>query len=78
MGGDFNVVRYPGEHWGTIRLSNQMQQFNRFIQECELIDLPLRGASYTWTNNQDRRVCSRLDQFLLSSDWLNQDQWWAQ
>lgn len=34
------------------------------------MDLPLQGATYTWTNNQDARVSSRLDRFSISSEWL--------
>lgn len=52
-GGDFNVVKYPVERLGASRVLHQMRQFNDFIQECELVDLPLRGTTYTWINNQD-------------------------
>lgn len=50
----------------------QMRMFNNFIKEFDLVDLPLKGTSFTWSNNQDRRVCSRLDRFLFSIDWMDQ------
>ncbi|RVW34503.1 putative ribonuclease H protein [Vitis vinifera] len=37
--------------------------------DCELIDLPLRSASFTWSNMQVNPVCKRLDRFLYSNEW---------
>lgn len=72
MGGDFNAVKYPWEWLGATRMTRQMRQFNHFIQELEVVDLPLQGACFTWTNNQDARVSSRLDRFLLSLERIEQ------
>lgn len=47
-----------------------MHQFNDFIQELNLMDLPLKGTKFTWSSNQEHGVCSRLDRFLLSTEWL--------
>lgn len=71
LGGDFNVVKSPKERRGTSHYTQNMQMFNNFIEEWGLVDLPLRGAKYTWTNNQSSKVCSRLDRFLLLMDWLD-------
>lgn len=71
VGGDFSVVCFPRERLGATRMSNHMWHFNDFIQAMELVDFPLQGATFTWTNNQDSRVSSWLDRFLLSSDWLD-------
>ena len=46
-----------------------MRNFEDFITECELIDLPLRNASFTWSNLQENPICKRLDKFLFSSEW---------
>lgn len=32
--------------------------------------LPLRGADFTWSNLQINPVMSRLDRYLVSTDWL--------
>ncbi|RVX01637.1 Transposon TX1 uncharacterized 149 kDa protein [Vitis vinifera] len=40
-----------------------------FIRECELLDPPLRNASFTWSNMQESPVCKRLDRFLYSNEW---------
>ncbi|RVW29586.1 Transposon TX1 uncharacterized 149 kDa protein [Vitis vinifera] len=36
---------------------------------CELLDPPLRNASFTWSNMQESPVCKRLDRFLYSNEW---------
>lgn len=69
--GDFNAVRAPEERLGASSFSRQMLQFSEWIEESELVDLPLCEALYTWSNNQDKRVYSRLDQFLFTEDWLD-------
>ncbi|XXG47158.1 hypothetical protein AAC387_Pa02g1843 [Persea americana] len=46
-----------------------MTLFNDFINANELMDLPLQGRKYTWTDNRDRAVVSMIDRFLLSKDW---------
>lgn len=48
-----------------------MRKFNRFISRHKHIDLPMIGATYTWTNNQIQSIRSRIDRFLLSPDWEN-------
>lgn len=67
-GGDFSAVRCPEERLGGKRFSRHMQGFNNFIQEFGLVDLPLQGATFTWSNG---RVSSRLDRFLCLVEWLD-------
>ncbi|XP_077215810.1 uncharacterized protein LOC143850444 [Tasmannia lanceolata] len=52
IGGDFNEIMKVGERLGCF----------------ELIDLPLAGASFTWSRGPS---WSRLDRFLMCSGWLN-------
>ncbi|RVW33074.1 putative ribonuclease H protein [Vitis vinifera] len=69
VGGDFNVIRRSSEKLGGSRLTPSMKDFDDFISDCELIDLPLRSASFTWSNMQVNPVCKRLDRFLYSNEW---------
>jgi hypothetical protein len=69
IGGDFNVVRFPSEKLRAERLTRAMTSFSDFIAELGLIDLPLLEGQFTWSNNQDPPSKSRIDRFLLSSDW---------
>ena len=54
---DFNVVRFPFEKMGS---------FNYVVDELQLMDLPMQGGSFTWSNGQS---ASRTNQFLVSEDW---------
>jgi len=42
--------------------------FNQFIQELELVEIPMIGRSFTWYSSQGN-VTSRLDRMLVSLDW---------
>ena len=66
IGGDFNATRFPSERSGDIRLNQAMQDFSDFIFDMDLVDLPIVGGEYTWSNN---RSWSRLDRFLVSPSW---------
>ena len=45
--GDFNIIRFPSERLGRSRLTSAIEIFSEFIEELNLIDLPLEGGSYT-------------------------------
>ena len=45
--GDFNIIRFPSERLGRSHLTPAMEIFSEFIEELNLIDLPLEGGSYT-------------------------------
>jgi hypothetical protein len=68
IGGDFNVTCFPVEISRDVRLSAAMLEFSDFISEQGLMDLPLVGGSFTWSNNQDIYSWSRLDRFNISLD----------
>lgn len=69
VGGDFNVVRFPHERMGCNSISRNMRRFSDFINDLELVDPPLNGSRFTWSENQDVRCMSRIDRFLISSSW---------
>ena len=63
VGGDFNVARYPTERVGSADFSPAMREFSNFIFSMGLIDLPMEGGSFTWSNARSR---SRIDRFICS------------
>lgn len=69
VGGDFNAIRFPSEKKGGRGYTSTMEAFFSCIENCELIDLPLIGGRFTWSNGQMRGVLSRLDRFLISAGW---------
>lgn len=55
------------ERKGCSRISPQMHRFSNWIDELELIDLPLGGAEFTWSSVQDNPRLARLDRFFIDS-----------
>lgn len=45
--GDFNVIRFLGEHAGANRLTMTMRRFTRVIDDLQLRDPPLLRGSFT-------------------------------
>lgn len=56
-------------------LENQRRGLEDFadpVADCDLVDLPLYGASFTWSNmrkGKEMEIRCRLDLFLIDSDW---------
>ncbi|GLU23474.1 hypothetical protein SLE2022_394740 [Rubroshorea leprosula] len=76
--GDFNAVRNEQERKGGMSIRREMPEFDEFINECGLVDLPLIGRKFTWYHSNGASM-SRLDRFLLSEEWClnweNVKQW---
>lgn len=49
--------------------TREMLEFDEFIDDLGLNDLPLAGRKYTW-HRSDGTSMSRIDRFLLSDEWL--------
>uniref|UniRef100_A0A2N9G614 Uncharacterized protein n=1 Tax=Fagus sylvatica TaxID=28930 RepID=A0A2N9G614_FAGSY len=71
IGGDFNVVRFPSEKSGLVSFNSAMHEFNDFISDCGLLDIPLEGGMFTWSNNREVPAMSRIDRFLISPAWVD-------
>ncbi|MCH95019.1 transposon TX1 putative protein, partial [Trifolium medium] len=46
-----------------------MREFGGFIEDANLMDLPLLGRRFTWYHANGRSM-SRIDRFLVSPEWL--------
>lgn len=73
IGGDFNAVRAAHERRGEANVLNygrrDMEEFNEFISQMELLDLPIAGKRFTWYRPNGKSM-SRIDRFLISGAWL--------
>jgi hypothetical protein len=69
FGGDFNVTRFSNERTGAHHSTFAMGDFSDFISKLGLLDLPLTGGSFTWSNNQVPSSMFRIDRFLVSPLW---------
>ena len=46
-----------------------MEKFSEFIEDLNLIDLPLEGGSYTWLSGTDQPAMFRIDRALVTPEW---------
>jgi exonuclease III len=67
--GDFNFIRKPSDRNKPGGDINGMLLFNEAISNLGLIELPLKGRKYTWSNMQQSPLLERLDWFFSSSSW---------
>ncbi|GMJ10129.1 hypothetical protein HRI_004682100 [Hibiscus trionum] len=70
LGGDFNAIIGPEEKVGFSWNFAAMEVFRCFIDSVELVNLPLLGGSFTWSNNRDPPTLVRLDRFLANMSFL--------
>lgn len=63
--GDFNEVRYEYERFGSQFLHIPARIFNQFIEQNDLVGIPMGGPRYTWSNKWGSKFC-KLDRFLVS------------
>ncbi|XP_058776769.1 uncharacterized protein LOC131651118 [Vicia villosa] len=67
IGGDFNAVKKRSERFGhgEGRSNVEWREFNEFIEESGLVDVPCRGKKFSWFSG-DGKSKSRIDRFLVS------------
>ena len=63
LGGDFNIIRFPSVRLGAASCTWAMYGFSDFIFFHGLMDIPMEGGLYTWSNISST---SRLDRLLFS------------
>jgi hypothetical protein len=66
MVGDFNLIRSPQDRNKPGGNINEMLLFNEPISQVGLLDIPLEGKKYTWSNMQSVPLLQRLDWFFCS------------
>ncbi|KAK3189920.1 hypothetical protein Dsin_029481 [Dipteronia sinensis] len=58
FGGDFNTVFDPSERRGRGCIMSSVICFNSFILSSKVVDIPLLGMQFTWTNHWEKEVLS--------------------
>jgi hypothetical protein len=71
--GDFNEIASPDEKKGGVQADiRKCFQFNRWINECNLMEVTTAGTKFTWRgpqwNGRDR-VFKKLDRVLCNVSW---------
>ncbi|KAK3189252.1 hypothetical protein Dsin_028813 [Dipteronia sinensis] len=71
FGGDFNTVRDPAERKGGPCTMSSLRSFNAFILKAKVVDIPMLGSNFTWTNSREKGTWAKLDRFLISPKLLS-------
>ncbi|XP_015934541.1 uncharacterized protein LOC107460670 [Arachis duranensis] len=66
---DFNKIVHVEERRGTTGLTRSAKDFKSWIQDMNLVDLPLTDWKFTWFRGN---FCSRIDRVLVSLEWLEE------
>ena len=67
--GDFNLYRSPADRNRDGADHAEIYLFNEAISALGLIELPLKGKRFTWSNKQNPPLLERLDRFFTSATW---------
>ena len=65
--GDFDVILHSRERTGTVTCVRSMRDFSEWIDDLQLLDIPLQGMRFTWRRNASK---SKLDRVLCDHNWL--------
>ena len=66
--GDLNIRRRIWGQIGGSRFTTSMMGFKDFIRESDLVNPPLRNASFSWSSLEESLICTRLNRSLFSND----------
>lgn len=67
--GDFNLTMLADDRTDNTNDWRQTVRFSRLTQVLGLINLPLQGRGFTWSNERSNPHLARLDRFLVSDEW---------
>ncbi|XP_057746795.1 uncharacterized protein LOC130966053 [Arachis stenosperma] len=65
--GDFNEIGQVEERRGLETLPLSAQDYQNWVHDMGLVDLPISDRKFTWFRGQS---CSRIDRALVSLEWL--------
>ena len=67
--GDFNMILHADEKSNNNLNRRIMRKFREFVDNCELKDVYMHGRRFTWTNEREQLVLTKIDRVLVSVDW---------
>lgn len=67
--GDFNMISRAVDKRNNNCNVRMMGRFRALIEDLELIDFPLLGRRFTWSNERQNVTLTRIDRVLVSGEW---------
>jgi hypothetical protein len=68
--GDFNFIRSPTNRNKPGGNVADMFTFNQLIDHLGLLEIPIKGRAFTWSNMQHNHLLEQLDWFFSSPPWI--------
>lgn len=69
LAGDFNYIIYPSNRNDGQGDINHMMKFNDAISSLALVEIPLKGRKFTWSNMQHAPLLEKIDWVFTSECW---------
>ena len=69
--GDFNFYRSLSDRNKSGGNMNDIMIFNEIISNLGLLEIPLKGRKYTWSNMQDDPLLEQIDWVFTSANWIS-------
>ena len=69
--GDFNFYRSLNDRNRRGGNMNDIMIFNEIISNLGLLEIPLKGRKYTWSNMQDDPLLEQIDWVFTSANWIS-------
>jgi exonuclease III len=69
--GDFNFIRSPNDRNKPGGNISEMFKFNEAISNLGLVEIPLKGRKFTWSNMQVDPLLEKLDWVFSSASWTS-------
>ena len=69
VAGDFNMTRKESDKNKPRGYNKWSMLFNYIIIFGEMMELPLVGRKYTWSNKQKHPILEKLDRILMNPTW---------
>uniref|UniRef100_A0ACD5Z2B2 Uncharacterized protein n=1 Tax=Avena sativa TaxID=4498 RepID=A0ACD5Z2B2_AVESA len=69
IGGDFNLIRSPEDKSSGNIDFRWVDRFNEWVEIWALMEINLAGRAYTWGNNQENLIMSKIDRIFCSTNF---------
>jgi endonuclease/exonuclease/phosphatase family metal-dependent hydrolase len=69
LAGDFNIYRYAHEKSNDNIAWADIETFNDWINEMELMEIEICNSRYTWSNMRRDPTLVKLDRVLVNLQW---------
>ena len=69
VGGDFNLVRSQEDKSNANVDYRWVDRFNAWVEIWGLIEIGLAGRAFTWGNNQENLIMSRIDRISCTTNF---------